>query len=513
VRFGGVVALDDVDLEVPVGAIVGLVGPNGAGKSTLFAVLSGLLRPTTGEVQMDGQDITGARPQDRASRGLARTFQHPELFAGLSVRDHLVLAHRAKSARRRVWSDLFTMGSLRPGDDAEQANVDGLIDLLDLGPIAGRPAAGLPLGQARMVELGRALASSPTVLLLDEPSSGLDSGETDRFEATLRQVCSERPLSVLLVEHDVDLVMRLSETVTVLDFGSRIACGPPAAVRSDPAVRAAYLGEEPSAGPEAGPRVERIVDRPDAAAPSRPSPGAGSLVVASLRVSYGDAVALQDISFELPSGRALAVLGANGAGKSTLARAISGLVPPSSGRIEIGGEDVTAASAHSIRRKGLIHLPEGRGIFRSLTVVDNLRMAAAVAGPRAARREAVDRALEIFPALGARRRQSARVLSGGEQQMLSLARALATSPSVLVADELSLGLAPQMVDLVFDGLERARSGGVTVLMIEQYVHRALGFADDCLVLQRGRMVWHGRAAGAQGDIVNHYLGDSLTAAS
>jgi branched-chain amino acid transport system ATP-binding protein len=516
VRFGGVVALDSVDLDVPAGAIVGLVGPNGAGKSTLFGVLSGLLRPTAGTVQMDGQEITGERPQERATRGLARTFQHPELFAGLTVRDHLVLAHRAKFARRRAWSDLFTMGSLRSGDSAEKASVGSLIDLLDLSALADRPAAGLPLGQARMVELGRALASSPTVLLLDEPSSGLDSAETDRFESTLRQVCSEHPLSVLLVEHDVDLVMRLSETVTVLDFGSRIACGRPSEVRADPAVRAAYLGEETSSTPEPGRGVERIADRPDPA--DRPAPvglsgKAGSLAVASLCVSYGEAVALQDISFELPSGRVLAVLGANGAGKSTLARAVSGLVPSSSGRIEIGGDDVTAAPAHSIRRKGLVHLPEGRGVFRSLTVLDNLRMAAAVAGPRAARRDAVDRAIELFPALGARRRQPARVLSGGEQQMLSLARALATSSSLLVADELSLGLAPQMVDLVFDGLERARANGVTVVMIEQYVHRALDFADDCLVLQRGRMVWHGPAAGARGEIVSHYLGDALTAAS
>jgi branched-chain amino acid transport system ATP-binding protein len=244
VRFGGIVALSDVVLEVPGAKVVGLVGPNGAGKSTLFAVLSGLLRPTHGRVLMDGDDVTHSTPQTRAERGLARTFQHPELFTGLSVRDHLVLAYRVRHARRRVWGDMFTLGSLRRGDPAERQAVDGLLELLGLGPIADRQTLGLPLGMGRLVEVGRALASDPKVLLLDEPSSGLDSKETDHFEAALRRVTGERGISVLIVEHDVELVMRVSSYIYVLDFGVLIASGPPDQVWVDPAVRAAYLGEE-----------------------------------------------------------------------------------------------------------------------------------------------------------------------------------------------------------------------------------------------------------------------------
>ena len=142
VRFGGLVALDAVDLEVPAAEIVGLVGPNGAGKSTLFAVLSGLLRPAQGTVVMAGEDVTAARPQARAARGLARTFQHPELFPGLTVRDHLVLAHRVRHARRRVWSDLVAVGSLRRAEGAERRSVDDLIQLLGLGPVAERAGGG-----------------------------------------------------------------------------------------------------------------------------------------------------------------------------------------------------------------------------------------------------------------------------------------------------------------------------------------------------------------------------------
>jgi branched-chain amino acid transport system ATP-binding protein len=205
VRFGGLVALSDVELAVPPATIVGLVGPNGAGKSTLFGVLSGLLRPTTGRVLLEGRDITRASSQARAIAGLARTFQHPELFPGLTVRDHLVLAHRVRHSRRRVWSDLFTLGSVHPVAAEEKSRVDGLVRLLGLEQVADRPAIGLPLGVARLVELGRALSAVPTVLLLDEPSSGLDSTETEQFEATLKRVTEERGTSVLLVEHDVEL--------------------------------------------------------------------------------------------------------------------------------------------------------------------------------------------------------------------------------------------------------------------------------------------------------------------
>ena len=193
------------------------------------------------------------------------------------------------------------------------------------------------------------------------------------------------------------------------------------------------------------------------------------------------------------AGKVLAVLGANGAGKSSLARAVSGLVRPYGGSVVFAGEEIANWPAHRIRRAGLVHLPEGRGIFRGLTVLDNLRMAAANVHGRHARREAVELALTIFPALATRRRQIASSLSGGEQQMLSLARALASASKLVVADELSLGLAPKMVDLVFDGLASAREAGVTVIMIEQYVHRALAFADECLVLQRGELAWAGPA--------------------
>jgi ABC-type branched-subunit amino acid transport system ATPase component len=520
VRFGGLVALREVNLAVPAAATVGLVGPNGAGKSTLFGVLSGLTRPSSGQVFLDGADVTGARPQPRAARGMARTFQHPELFGDLTVRQHIILASRVRNARRRVWSDLFTLGSLHPPGAGETEQVDGLIELLGLQKLADQRALGLPLGSARLVELGRALATSPAVLLLDEPSSGLDSAETEQFESVINRVAAEQGISVLLVEHDVELVMRMCSTVYVLDFGEVIASGSPGQVRNDPKVRSAYLGEEisrvGSAEPAAEPAINtRVVTQSAAATGPADNAGAGvkpgSLAVRNLSVRYGDAVALSDLTFDLGPGRTMAVLGPNGAGKSSLARALSGLVRPQAGSVVLDGSEVSAAPAEQIRRMGLVYLPEGRGIFPSLTVVENLRMAAAIVDGRPARRQAVNRALELFPRLADRRRLLAGSLSGGEQQMLSLARVLATAPSIIIADELSLGLAPLMVDLVFEGLQAAREAGTSILLIEQYVHRALGFADDCLILQRGTVAWAGPADQAETEALAHYLGQDQSA--
>jgi branched-chain amino acid transport system ATP-binding protein len=244
VRFGGLVALSDVSVTVPPGTIVGLVGPNGAGKTTLFGVLSGLLHPNAGEVFLGGQKVTGKSPSKRAHLGLARTFQQLELFMGLTVREHVVLGYRVRNQRRRLWSDLITAGALHPSTADEAARVDHLVDLLGLTSVANTAASVLPLGTARRVEVARALATGPSVVLLDEPSSGLDGHETSQLGAALRTVVDEERVSLLLVEHDVAMVLGLSNQVAVLDFGVRIAYGSPDEIRNDPAVRAAYLGDD-----------------------------------------------------------------------------------------------------------------------------------------------------------------------------------------------------------------------------------------------------------------------------
>jgi len=233
----------------------------------------------------------------------------------------------------------------------------------------------------------------------------------------------------------------------------------------------------------------------------------GVLSVDNLEVSYGHISALRGISFDLPDGSTLAVLGANGAGKSTLARAISGLIPSSSGNIVLAGTDVTNWSATKIRRYGLTHIPEGRGIFPTLTVAENLRMSVRTLRGRGEQETAINAAFELFPILFERQAQRAGTLSGGEQQMLSLARGLIVSPTVLVADELGLGLAPLMVDLLYEHIEATRQSGVTIVLIEQFVHRALSVADYVLVLRQGRSEWYGPALAIEADeIVHTYMG-------
>jgi ABC-type branched-subunit amino acid transport system ATPase component len=236
VRFGGLVALSEVGVEVPRGGIVGLVGPNGAGKSTLFDVLSGYRRPQKGRVEFAGRDVSRLSAQARARLGIARTFQQPKLFTELTVREHVVLAHRLSASRAADWGDTAT----------EDEWADGLLASLDLASDAHRMAEGLPLGVARRVELARALAGRPTLMLLDEPSSGLDETETTQFVSVLLDAARRHDVALLLVEHDVDLVMGISSQIHVLDFGRLIASGDPATVRADPAVKAAYLGDDPA---------------------------------------------------------------------------------------------------------------------------------------------------------------------------------------------------------------------------------------------------------------------------
>jgi len=235
VRFGGVTALSEVDLEVGPGVITGLIGPNGAGKTTLFNTVTGLQAPTHGRVTFDGTDITGWPPHKRGRAGIARTFQRLELFRGLTVYDNLLA----------TWEAVTPGGVLGRNRARARARVEEVLEQLDLTDVKDRQAGQLSTGLGRVVELGRALCAQPRVLLLDEPGAGLDPSETAKFRDVLLDVVGRdtgEP-AILLVEHDVGLVMEVCDTITVLDFGQRIASGTPKQIRDDPAVIAAYLGE------------------------------------------------------------------------------------------------------------------------------------------------------------------------------------------------------------------------------------------------------------------------------
>jgi branched-chain amino acid transport system ATP-binding protein len=230
VRFGGVTAVAKVSIDVEPGYVTGLIGPNGAGKTTLFNVITGLQTPTAGRVFLGGDDVTGMKPHKRARKGLARTFQRLEVFGSLTARENIMVAAEAQSG----WS--------RNHHEAA-ALTDSILARVGLGAVAGELVDAMPTGLARLVELGRAMATRPTVLLLDEPSSGLDDNESEGLGDLLEHLAGDG-MAVLLVEHDVDLVMRVCSDIYVLDFGRLIAHGPPAAIRADETVQAAYLGAE-----------------------------------------------------------------------------------------------------------------------------------------------------------------------------------------------------------------------------------------------------------------------------
>jgi len=513
VRFGGLQALDAVSLDVDAGRVTGLIGPNGAGKTTLFNVITGLQVPTSGRVQVDGHDVTLAKPHQRARRGIGRTFQRLETFGTLTARENVLVG----AEMRRGWSrERFDVGAL----------TDELIDRVGLRAVADEKVDKLPTGTARLVEVARSLASKPRVLLLDEPSAGLNEAETQGLGDLLRDLASDG-LGVLLVEHDMSFVMGACDHIHVLDFGRLIAAGSPTDIQANPDVRAAYLGSRDhsaakggGAGEAAAEAAGAVVElpvvmpaeraaEPEVAEPEVAAPGAGdALALRQVRAAYGIIDVLHDVDLTVPAGSVFALLGPNGAGKSTTLKVASGLLKPTGGSVHVLGADVTGTSADAMARNGVCLVPEGRGIFPNLTVTENLRMAT-YSGTSF--RQVTERAFERFPRLRERRKQVAGTLSGGEQQMLAMARALATDPKVLLLDELSMGLAPLIVEELYDVVKRIAQDDVSILIVEQFAHEVLGVADTAAIMLHGRIEYTGAPREVGAALDRAYLGGSLTA--
>ncbi|MCW2905848.1 MAG: transporter ATP-binding protein, partial [Actinomycetia bacterium] len=407
--------------------------------------------------------------------------QVPRPFGQMTVMENLLVAHLhgAKGTGR-----------------AARAECERILARCGLLEFAGTRASDLGLLRLKRLELARALAVRPRILLLDEIGAGLVESELRELIELIRTLRQEVD-AILIVEHVIDVIRESCDRLIVIDGGRLLVSGQPDRVLADPQVAAVYLGT--SGGEEvshAGGRARR--------------PGRPLLEVKGVAARYGAFRALHEVSFSVAEGEVLALLGANGAGKTTTARSVSGMLPVSGGEVWFDGQRIDGRRPHDIVRLGIAHCMEGRKIFGDLSVEENLLLGARAAGSARERSRRLAAVYEVFGALRERRGNSGFALSGGQQQMLAIGRALMAEPRLIIFDEISLGLAPIMVDRLYETLREINGRGVSMIVIEQNVERGLALADHVAVLEKGRVALAGPPSEMRADdrLLSLYVGEA-----
>jgi branched-chain amino acid transport system ATP-binding protein len=474
-RFGGLVAAKNITFQVRPGEILGLIGPNGSGKSTVMQLIMGLHRPNAGSVHIAGVDVAGWPPHRIARQGVGIVFQHSRPLHRQTVLENIMLGLLPDNL-------LKVITNRHVHDKARE-----IAERVGLGGVLNRKPGSLAFADLRRMELAKAIARDPLVVLVDEPFAGLTSGEVAAFSRLIAEFRRDGR-AVLLVDHNVKSIAALADRVFAMYLGERIAEGTAEEVTGDPTVRRVYLG----GGID-------VASRPARTARSTPL-----LEIQDVSVLYGKAQALDRVAIHVDEGEFVSIVGLNGAGKTTLFNAISGLVPYS-GRISWNGSDLRGRSPAAIARGGIVQCPESRELFGDMSVRENLDLA----GQHLAAAQAAQQLkwlFDLFPRLRDRERQIARTLSGGEQQMLAIARSLMMRPKLLILDEPTLGLAPLILEQISNALEQLRSNTpITVLLGEQNVTFALPHADRIYVLEHARIVWEGAPSRFAAEAAATYL--------
>ncbi|MGY8631977.1 ATP-binding cassette domain-containing protein [Bradyrhizobium sp. 14AA] len=472
-RYGGLVANDGIDIRLVEGQTLGVIGPNGAGKSTLIGLLAGAIAPSAGKIRFAGRDISALPASERARCGIGRTYQIPRPFLDMTVADNLAVGQ-------------FSIAPLVSAKTAG-AERQELLERCGLADVANTRARDLPLLRRKRLEVARALALKPKLLLLDEVGAGLIDSEVSDLIALIRSL-QDGARAIIIIEHVIRIVKECCQDLLVINFGKVLTKGRTDDVLASDEVSAVYLGTSHGSGSSRPQAVE-----PTSAPRDGTSAATPLLTLDSVCAGYGQARVIHDLSLSVMPGQVVGILGSNGAGKTTLAHVISRALPMTAGRIYLDGEDITGQPAHAVANRGIAHCMEGRRIFASLSVEENLLVAARNASS-IERKQRLERVYALFPVLAERRNAGGTSMSGGQQQALAIGRALMAKPRLVIFDEISLGLAPVMMDRLYVALAELKREGLTMLIVEQDLERALDLADMAHIINKGRITLSGPAA-------------------
>jgi len=480
--FGGVHAVEGVSFDLQAGEMLALIGPNGAGKSTTFNLLNGQLKADYGDVLLEtGTSLLGLKPRQIQRLGVGRTFQITRTFGSLTVLENVQTACLAQAQQPLQWG-------MRPLSQT-QAAAQTLLEKVGLGALAHLPSQTLSYGDQKRLELAMVLAGNPRLLLMDEPTAGMALDERLALMTMAKQLAQERRMGVLFTEHNLEVVFGFADRVAVMAAGRLIALDSPVAVQANPQVQSLYLTPTTACASVAS----------GASGASKPKTRT-CLEVHDLWAGYGPAQVIRGLSLTVQSGEVVALMGRNGAGKSTTLKALMGMLGPRHGTMTLLGKPIPAdAPPHRLAQQGLGYVPEERRIFSDLSVLENLHLAISSVSQSGPARHTepshsvlsapwnLDRVFAVFPLLLPLQHRPAGLLSGGEQQILTVARTLMGNPQVLLMDEPSEGVAPQVVAQMTEVIQTLKSEGVGILLCEQNAAFTALVADRSLWLDNGAL--------------------------